>query len=76
MNKFLAHSHLGLTFALFLGGLSYLGLELDERLGTTPLFTILGGFLGFGAGFYHLYRGVYGKGSGGSSGEEDGTDQR
>lgn len=75
MNKFLAHSHLGLTFALFLGGLSYLGLELDRRLGTTPLFTLLGGGLGFAAGFYHLYRGVYGKGSEESS-DEDETDQR
>ncbi len=45
----------GLTWALstllFLWG----GWELDKRVGTIPLFTILGAFLGAGAGFYRLY---------------------
>jgi len=45
----------GLTFALstllFLLG----GWWLDGKLGTMPLFLILGAFLGAGAGFYSLY---------------------
>ena len=43
---------LGLSIALF----AWLGLKLDERLGTEPLFVLLGTFLGFGAGFYRMYR--------------------
>jgi len=46
----------GLTWALstllFLLG----GLWLDKKVGTMPLFTILGAFVGAGAGFYSLYR--------------------
>ena len=32
------------------------GWWLDGKTGTSPLFIILGVFLGAGAGFYHLYR--------------------
>lgn len=46
---------LGLTWALsvllFLGA----GWWLDQRLGITPLLTILGAFTGAGAGFYYMY---------------------
>ena len=46
----------GLTWALsvliFLLG----GWWLDGKLGTAPLFMILGAFVGGGAGFYSLYR--------------------
>ena len=46
----------GLTWALstllFLMG----GWWLDGKVGTTPLFMILGAFVGGGAGFYSLYR--------------------
>jgi F0F1-type ATP synthase assembly protein I len=46
----------GLTWALstllFLLG----GWWLDGKVGTTPLFLILGAFVGAGAGFYSLYR--------------------
>ena len=46
---------LGLTWAfsvlLFLGG----GWWLDQKLGFTPLFTILGAFVGAGAGFWYMY---------------------
>lgn len=49
---------LGLTFALsillFLG----LGYKLDTVLGTLPLFTLIGAFLGGTGGFIHLYRAV------------------
>jgi len=46
----------GLTWALstllFLLG----GWWVDGKLGTTPLLTILGAFVGAGAGFYSLYQ--------------------
>lgn len=34
----------------------FLGWLLDRWLGTLPLFTILGAFVGAGAGFYSMYR--------------------
>ncbi len=43
---------LGLSIALF----AWLGLQLDSRMGTKPLFVLLGTFLGFGGGFYRMYR--------------------
>lgn len=45
----------GLTWALsvvFFGGA---GMWLDSRLGTMPIFVMVGAFLGAGAGFYSLY---------------------
>lgn len=52
MGQFLGH---GLTWALstllFLG----VGWWLDGRIGTTPILTILGSFVGATAGFYSLY---------------------
>lgn len=42
---------LGLATALFAWG----GDWLDGRLGTSPLFVLLGAFLGFGSGFYSIY---------------------
>lgn len=52
MGQFLGH---GLTWALstllFLG----IGWWLDGRIGTTPILTILGSFVGATAGFYSLY---------------------
>jgi F0F1-type ATP synthase assembly protein I len=41
-----------LSTLLFLMG----GWWLDGKVGTTPLFMILGAFVGAGAGFYSLYR--------------------
>ena len=41
-----------LSTLLFLLG----GWWLDGKVGLTPLFTILGAFVGAGAGFYSLYR--------------------
>ena len=37
------------------GGLGYL---LDKKLGTTPFFVLLLGFLGFGAGIWEIIRRV------------------
>ena len=59
----------GLTWALstllFLMG----GWWLDGKTGTTPLFMILGAFVGGGAGFYSLYRHIV---MDPRNGEEDG----
>ena len=60
-NAVLAASHLGITFAVLLAGSFYLGWKVDERLGTTPVFVLLGCALGFGGGVYFLYREVYGR---------------
>ena len=43
---------LGLSTALF----AWLGSLADERLHTGPLFVLLGTFIGFGGGFYAMYR--------------------
>jgi len=45
---------LALSTLLFLLG----GWWLDGKVGTTPLFTILGAFVGAGGGFYSLYHHV------------------
>ncbi|NLA05143.1 MAG: AtpZ/AtpI family protein [Firmicutes bacterium] len=45
----------GLTMVLTILLGVYGGLWLDRRLGSTPLFLLLGIFLGVGAGFYNLW---------------------
>lgn len=44
----------GLTLAAAVGLFLLAGWWLDGRIGTTPLFTILGAFVGAAAGFYYL----------------------
>ena len=44
-----------LTFLSLLGG----GVWLDKRIGTMPVYTLLGGGLGFAAGLYRLLRRVH-----------------
>ncbi len=46
---------LGLTMALATALFAWAGDALDGRLGTSPLFVLLGAFLGFGTGFYRMY---------------------
>ena len=46
----------GLTWAVSTLLFLLLGWWLDGKVGTAPLFTILGAFVGGGAGFYSLYR--------------------
>jgi len=46
---------LGLTMALAIALFAIGGNWVDERLGTGPLFVLLGAFLGFGGGFYRMY---------------------
>ena len=50
------HAGYGMTIAASAALFAWLGTLVDERLGTRPLFVLLGAFLGFGAGFYSMYR--------------------
>ncbi len=50
------YSGYGITLGLAVALFAWLGTLLDERLGTKPLFVLLGTFVGFGAGFYRLIR--------------------
>ncbi len=50
------HAGYGITIAASAALFAWLGTLLDARLGTRPLFVVLGAFLGFGAGFYSMYR--------------------
>jgi len=50
------YAGLGLQLAASIGLFLWLGWLADHRLGTTPLFTIVGAFVGAGGGFYSLYR--------------------
>ena len=47
---------LGMQFAASIVLCLLGGWWLDEKVGTSPLFLILGIFLGSGAGFYNLYK--------------------
>jgi hypothetical protein len=46
---------LGVTWALSTALFLYLGMLADGWLGTDPVLTIVGAFVGAGAGFYYLY---------------------
>ncbi len=46
----------GLQFALAIIAFLYAGQWLDNRLGTNPLFTVVGVFVGASAAFYNMYR--------------------
>lgn len=62
---------LGVSIALF----AWLGLQLDSKLGTEPLFVLLGTFLGFGGGFYRMYRDLVTNPSRAEQAEDDGAAQ-
>jgi F0F1-type ATP synthase assembly protein I len=47
---------IGFQFAAAILLFLYAGKWLDGKLGTAPLFLILGVFVGAGAGFYSMYR--------------------
>lgn len=49
------HLGYGLTWALSTALFLLLGWVADGWLGTTPLLTVVGAFVGAGAGFYSLY---------------------
>ncbi|HKK28131.1 MAG TPA: AtpZ/AtpI family protein [Gemmatimonadota bacterium] len=46
----------GITLALATAAFALLGRWVDGRLGTAPLFVLLGSFLGLAGGFYRMYR--------------------
>jgi len=46
----------GITFALVLTGAALLGFWLDRRLGTIPLFTLIGTLGGTGLGGFWVYQ--------------------
>ena len=50
------YAGLGLQFAASIILFLYLGQWLDRRLGTEPVFLLLGVFLGAGGSFYGMYR--------------------
>jgi F0F1-type ATP synthase assembly protein I len=49
---------LGLQFAVFILVFLYAGQWVDRRLGTEPVFLLVGVFGGAAAGFYRMYRGL------------------
>lgn len=73
----LKYSHLGLSFAIFLGGSFFLGLKADQRFGTGSVLTLLCGGIGTAAGFYYLLRQVNGiQGHDGSTGSLEGANEQ
>lgn len=46
----------GLTMALATALFAWLGSLLDAAIGTKHVFVLVGAFLGFGGGFYSMYR--------------------
>ena len=52
----LRYSHLGFQFALILVGFIFGANQLDRRLATGGIITLLGTFAGAGVAFYVLYR--------------------
>lgn len=55
----------GLTWALSTLLFLFLGTKVDAWLGSKPAFTLIGAFVGAGAGFYYMYRQLIpGKGKG------------
>ena len=47
---------IGLQFALSIVLFVFVGEWVDSRLGTGPVFLIVGAFVGAGGGFYSMYR--------------------
>lgn len=46
----------GIQFAAAVVAFTFAGIWVDRRLGTSPIFTLVGVLLGGGGGFYSLYR--------------------
>ncbi len=50
------YASLGIEFASMILGLGLVGYYVDEKLNSSPLFTIIGIFFGFVSGIYRLYK--------------------
>lgn len=50
------YSGYGITLAVAVALFAWLGNLLDERIGTSPLFVLLGTAAGFGGGLYRMLR--------------------
>ena len=50
------YAGIGIQFAVAIVLFLYAGQWLDRKFGTSPIFLILGVFLGAGAAFYNMYR--------------------
>ena len=50
------YASLGIEFASMILGLGLVGYYIDKKLGSTPLFLIVGIFFGFISGIYRLYK--------------------
>lgn len=55
-----AYAGLGLQFVIALLVFLYLGQWVDRKLGTDPVFLLIGVFVGAGAAFYSMYRKLMG----------------
>lgn len=51
-----AYAGLGLQFAVSILVFLFAGQWLDRKLGTAPIFLLVGVFVGAGASFYSMYR--------------------
>ena len=59
LKDFGSYADLGFRFALAVALGSGMGYWADSKLGTSPLFIILGVILGATSGFFTIYRAVY-----------------
>jgi F0F1-type ATP synthase assembly protein I len=50
------YAGIGIQFAVAVVAFLFLGQWLDRKLGTSPVFLMLGVFVGAGAAFYGMYR--------------------
>jgi F0F1-type ATP synthase assembly protein I len=61
LSLYLRYSSAGTQLFITLGMGVLAGYWLDEKTGLSPLFILLGTFLGFAAGFYALYMSLFGR---------------
>jgi F0F1-type ATP synthase assembly protein I len=59
--EYLRYSAAGTQLFAAIGLGVLLGWWLDKKTGLSPLCLVLGAFLGFGSGFYALYRELFGR---------------